>query len=190
VLRVPEVDFTVWFLEMTDPAQLAPAPEPDPALELRQVELPAPEFARALYAAVGADHFWTDRLTWSFERWRERLAREEVELWVGYVDGTPAGMAELEREGDSVELTVFGLLPAFVGRGLGPRLLDLAIRRAWAMEPERVWLHTCSLDSPAALGTYERRGFTRYDEHHRRRSVPDTPPQPWPGADRPRLQPR
>jgi GNAT superfamily N-acetyltransferase len=187
---MPDIDFTVWFLEMTDPAQRAPAPDPDPALEVRRVERPAPEFARMLYAAIGAEYHWTDRLSWTWQQWHDRLARDGVELWVGYLDGAPAGCSELDRNGDAVELRVFGLLPDFTGRGLGPRLLDHAIRRAWDMGAERVWLHTCSLDSPAALATYQRRGFQLYDEHHRRRWVDDDPGQPWPGAQRPRLQPR
>jgi GNAT superfamily N-acetyltransferase len=179
---VREADVTTWFLEMTDPAQLAPAPEADPELEVRQVELPAPELARMLYATVGGDWYWLDRLTWSRERWRTYLARPEVETWVAWVRGTPAGFAELERDGDAVELTCFGLFPEFVGRGLGPRLLDAALRRAWALAQRRVWVHTCSLDSPAALPTYRRRGFQLYDERTDRVLLPEEPPEPWPGA--------
>jgi GNAT superfamily N-acetyltransferase len=185
VRSVREVDVTIWYLQMTDPAQLAPAPEPDPELEFRRVELPAPEFARMLYVAVGGDWYWTDRLDWTWERWHERLSRPEVELWVGWVRGTPAGIAELELGGDSVELAYFGLLPVFMGRGLGPRLLDAAVRRAWELEPRRVWVHTCSLDGPAALATYRRRGFSVYDEETERVALPPEPPQPWPSAARP-----
>ena len=67
---------------MTDPAQLAPAPPPDPSLELRQVELPSPELSRALYAGVGSDWYWMDRLDWTWNRWHEHLARAELESWV------------------------------------------------------------------------------------------------------------
>jgi GNAT superfamily N-acetyltransferase len=179
---VREAEVTTWFLEMTDQRRLPPAPEPDPELEVRQVELPAPELSRMLYATVGGDWYWTDRLSWSWDRWHEYLARPEVETWVAWVRGAPAGFAELERQGDDVELTCFGLLPAFVGRGLGPRLLDAALRRAWALGPRRVWVHTCSLDSPAALPTYRRRGFEVYSERTDRVFLPDRAPEPWPGA--------
>jgi hypothetical protein len=30
---------------------------------------------------------------------------------------------------------------------------------AWAGQPTRVWLHTCTLDHPNALPNYVRRGF-------------------------------
>ena len=63
-----------------------------------------------------------------------------------------------------VELAYFGLLPSFIGRGVGGALLTEAIRRAWALGPQRVWLHTCTLDHPAALPNYQKRGFRIYDQ--------------------------
>ena len=87
-----------------------------------------------LYTGVGSDWNWTDRRGWTWDRWREWLARPELETWVAYVRGTPAGFAELEDQGDSVELVSFGLLPAFIGRGLGPRR---ARRRAAARLGDR-----------------------------------------------------
>jgi ribosomal protein S18 acetylase RimI-like enzyme len=167
---------------MTSPEQQAPAPPADPDLEVRQVELPSPELSRALYAGVGSRWLWTDRLGWSWARWHEYLGRDEIETWVAWVRGTPAGYAELERRPGAVELVSFGLLPAFFGRGYGPRLLDFAVRHAWAHEPRRVWLHTCSLDGPAALRTYRARGFEVYNERTGPREVPDAPREPWPGA--------
>jgi len=167
---------------MTRPEQLADPPAPDPELEVRRAELPSPELSHALYAGVGSRWAWTDRLGWSWVRWHEHLARDGIETWVAWVRGTPAGYAELERDGDAVELASFGLLPAFIGRGYGPRLLDAAVRRAWALGPRRVWLHTCSLDGPAALRTYRARGFEIYDEQHGFREVPAEPIEPWPGA--------
>jgi GNAT superfamily N-acetyltransferase len=178
------VQVTTWFLQMTDVGQLAPAPAPDPDLEVRQAELPSPELSRMLYTAVGSDWYWTDRLGWSWERWNAWLARPEVETWIGWMRGTPAGFFELERQDDAVELVAFGLLPGFIGRGLGKRLLDAALRRAWALGPSRVWVHTCSLDGPAALANYRARGLEVYDERTGPRELPDAPPEPWPGARR------
>lgn len=182
---MPSLPVTTWYLEMTAPEQLADPPAPDPELEVRRVELPSPDLSHALYAGVGSPWFWTDRHGWTWARWHAHLAREEVETWVGWVRGAPAGYAEIERQGDAVELVSFGLLPAFIGRGLGPRLLDAVVRRAWALGPRRVWLHTCSLDGPAAMRTYQRRGFALYDEHTGHREVPDAPPEAWPGAGPP-----
>jgi GNAT superfamily N-acetyltransferase len=185
VPAVKSVQVTTWFLQMTDPGKLAAAPEPDAELEVRQVELPCPELSRALYAGVGSDWYWTDRVGWTWARWMRWLDRPELETWVAWVRGTPAGFAELERVGDAVELASFGLLPAFIGRGIGKRLLDFTLRRAWAQGPERVWVHTCSLDGPAALPTYQGRGLEIYEERIEQISVPAVRLEPWPGADRP-----
>jgi GNAT superfamily N-acetyltransferase len=185
---VPVRDVTTWYLEMTDPRRMPPAPDPRAGLDVRRAAVPSPELSRGLYAAVGADWWWTDRLEWDWARWYAHLARADVETWIAYEDGTPAGYAELELADGEVELASFGLLPAFVGRGIGPRLLDAALRRAWTMTdppPRRVWLHTCSLDAPAALPTYEARGFARYREETAPILLPAAPPEPWPGARRP-----
>ena len=91
---------------------------------------------------------------------------------------TPAGYFELEKQRDTrntqeagvststdaVELVYFGVLPPFIGRGVGGALLTEAIRRAWALGPQRVWVHTCTLDHPAALPNYQKRGFRIYDQ--------------------------
>jgi GNAT superfamily N-acetyltransferase len=176
---------TTWYLELTAPAQLAPAPEALPGLEVRRAHEPAPEVARALHAGVGARVWWLERLGWDWARWHAHLARPELETWLPWLRGTPAGYAELVADGDAVELLSFGLLPAFTGRGIGSRLLDVVLRRAWEMTdppPARVWLHTCSLDSPAALRTYEARGMRRYAEESEELELPETPLEPWPGA--------
>ena len=111
---------------------------------------------------MGEAWHWTDRLGWGSARWRAHLAHAQT--WVGHLDGEPVGYAELVRTGGDVEITSFGLLPGFAGRGLGGALLARATQEAWDGGAERVWLHTCSLDSPAALPSYERRGFRRYAE--------------------------
>ena len=45
-------------------------------------------------------------------------------------------------------------LPEFTGAGLGKWLLTEATRAAWGLGASRVWLHTCTLDGPAALGPW------------------------------------
>lgn len=182
---MPVRTYTRWYLEMTAPEQLAPAPVPDPELEVRQAEVPLPELSRFLYTAVGGDWFWVDRLGWDYARWESYLRRPGVETWVGWLRGTPAGYAELAPRGGGMELTYFGLLRPFIGRGIGPRLLHAACARAWALSPARLTLSTCELDGPAALRTYQRTGFRVYDRRQERAMLPDDAPGPWPGSGRP-----
>ena len=183
------VPVTTWYLQTTDPGQLAPPPAPHPGLEIRRALAPSPELSRGMYAAIGADWWWIDRLSWDWARWHAHLARPEVETWLAWLDGTPVGWAELEAAGGDVELAYLGLLPAYTGRGIGARLLDAALRRAWAMTdppPGRVWVNTCSLDGPAARRAYEGRGLQLYAEETTPVTLPDEPLEPWPGASRPR----
>ena len=61
-----------------------------------------------------------------------------------------------------IEIVYFGLLVNFIGKGLGGAMLSRALQHAWALGPERVWVHTCTLDHPAALANYEARGMRIY----------------------------
>lgn len=159
---------TTWSLEMRSPEELRPAPRPSAFADLALVQArrPSPAFARFLYATVGRDWQWIDRLPWSDAEWLAWLDRPRVETWVAYVEGTPAGYFQLDgaSEPGSVEIAYFGLMPGFIGKGLGGWLLTEAIRRAWALGAARVWVHTCSLDGPHALANYQARGLRVFKE--------------------------
>jgi ribosomal protein S18 acetylase RimI-like enzyme len=152
------------YLEMRAPDELVPSPEPDGA-RIELVRSCPPSFYRYLYAEVGREWHWVDRLAWDDETIRTHLAQPSVTLWTLTVSGATAGWFELKRDEDgSVEIAYFGILPGFRRRGLGRHLLAEAGRRAWALGARRVWLHTCTLDDPAALPNYRARGFQPYKE--------------------------
>ncbi|WP_329402259.1 GNAT family N-acetyltransferase [Streptomyces melanogenes] len=184
------IDVTTWSLEQTSPGDLRPAAEPAGDVRIVRAAVPSPEFSRFLYTAVGGDIRWIDRLSWSYARWQEFLARPGVETWVAYENGTPAGYVELEAQDEgAVEILYFGLIPAFRGRRIGGPLLSHGIARAWDLADrwpdlpatKRVWLHTCSLDGEHAMDNYLRRGFRLFDT-----KVTQEPevaaPGPWTGA--------
>jgi ribosomal protein S18 acetylase RimI-like enzyme len=152
-------------------------------LSLARIDPPMPELNRFFYTTVGADWYWLDRLPWTYARWRDYLQRPELETWMLTVNGTPAGYFELEAQADAdVEVAYFGLLPAFVGVGLGGHLLTCAIERGFARGARRVWLHTCTLDHPQALANYQARGLRLYKEETCKMDCPPRPSGPWPGA--------
>ena len=173
---------TTHHLELTDRSQLKSAGPASVTYDLVQAEISSPELNRFLYASVGAHWRWYERLSWSYEQWMTYLDRAEVATWVAYVSGTPAGYFQLEDQAESVEISYFGLLPGFIGKGLGGALLTDAAAAAWARGAKRVWLHTCSLDHPSALGNYQARGFRRFDTVEDYKDLPDSPLEPWPGA--------
>jgi GNAT superfamily N-acetyltransferase len=163
------VDVVVTYLardlvpELSAPARPA-VPLPGAAsarFELHRV--PASEAgatAAMLYRAVGAAWHWSDRLPWQAAEWESALNRADAELWITRVDGEIAGYFELSIGDDAVELSYLGLLPEFTGRRLGGLLLAAAIDRATALGKGRMTVNTCTLDHPAALPNYLKRGFS------------------------------
>lgn len=183
---------TTVFLEMTSRLELRPSKRPDDALSrtlsVARAEIPCPELNQFLYATVGSPWYWHTRRSWDYSRWQSYVSRPDLQTWVGYLRGTPAGYFELEKNAEDVEVAYFGLLPAFVGQGLGGPLLTAAVERAWDMGARRVWVHTCDLDHPGALANYMARGFRVYRTEQHDEYLPDSILEPWPGANRPIAQ--
>jgi GNAT superfamily N-acetyltransferase len=149
---------------MLDAGSLRAKPMPE-GLDISMVTEPGFEVNRDFYRDVGAKWNWTDRLVWSDQQWGDYVNRAELQTWVVSVDGKRAGYFELEFQapGD-VELIYFGLLEEFINCGFGGAMLSCAIEKAWLFENvNRVWVHTCSDDHPAALNNYLSRGFEQYD---------------------------
>jgi GNAT superfamily N-acetyltransferase len=148
-----------YYLEMAAPQDLRATYSNNPELRIIQAQVPCPPFNRFLYEAVGKEWSWTDKLHWSEQQWSDYVCRPELQTWVAYLSGTPAGYFELEKQSESVEIAYLGLLPQFIGQGVGGPLLTHAIEQAWKMQAQRVWVHTCTLDHPSALSNYQARGF-------------------------------
>ncbi len=164
---------TVTFLEMTERPARPPAAPPDRLhVALLRARQPTVAFYRFLYDTVGAAWLWYERRALDDAALKAVIHDEGVEIYVLYVEGGPAGFAELDRRREpDIELTYFGLMPEFIGRGLSRYLLSAAIGIAWSYEPERVWLHTNTMDHPRALALYQRLGFKPYRQE--RKTIPD-----------------
>jgi GNAT superfamily N-acetyltransferase len=168
---MPLVEVTVYYLEM-----LAPSPRrvAAPRGGLTVVHLPSPTvpYYRSLYDAVGRDFYWLSRRKMADEALAALLADPGNEVHVLEVDGTPAGFAELDRrQPHEIELVQFGLTRDFIGQGLGKWFLQWTVDRAWSCRPKRFWLHTCTLDHPAALPNYTKAGFVLYRQETIRREL-------------------
>ena len=174
----------VWHLEMTNRPETS---EPDThPYQLLKVKHPLPELNRFLYATVGASCMWYMRLPWKWQQWHDYVARKSIETWVAYQGATPIGYFELEKQSrGSTEIAYFGLIPEFVGQGLGRQLLQDAINKAWETADNRIWLHTCTLDHDNALPNYLNRGFKVFKEEDFEDMIPAEPLQPWEGAAKP-----
>lgn len=174
---------TTYHLEMSDPNYFCPAAPPAEPCTVVRAEILTPELSRYFYTAVGGGWYWMMRLPWSYADWQALLSQPGFETWYGVYRGAPIGYFELLPHPDgSVELDSFGLLPHFIGRGLGGQLLTAAIARAWAKGANRVTVHTCSLDGPHALHNYQARGFRLVHKEYAEHTLPDAPIGPWAGA--------
>lgn len=140
-------------------------PPPRDGLSVIQAHHPTVAYYRFLYNTVGKDYHWLSRRRLSDEELAELLRDPCNDVHVLFADGVPAGFAELDRrmQGE-VELLQFGLMPEFIGQGLGKWFLQWTIDKAWSHNPRRFWLHTCSLDHPNALPTYMKAGFVLFKE--------------------------
>lgn len=156
------VNVTTTYLEMTDPSQLQPKVLAHDRVSILQATTPQWRFNRFLYEAVGADWQWTDKQHWTDAQWQQYVEDPNLRTFGMYDDGSPAGYYELLADETGIEIAYLGLLPAFVGRGLGGPLLTHALQTAWQANPHRVWLHTCTLDHPSAIPNYQARGMVIY----------------------------
>lgn len=164
---MPEVVTT--YLEMTALAELVPARVSHRDFTVREAVERRWPLNRDLYLLVGDRWAWTDKRHWSDEQWERYVASSRLRTFVASWRGSTAGYYELSRDdAHAVEIAYFGLAPDFIGRGLGSVLLTDALTRAWSWDARRVWLHTCTLDHPAALANYQARGMRVYDRktHH------------------------
>lgn len=155
-----EVATIVTTLEMRARPPLRPAP--DTPLRLARWDRPTPERYRRLFARVGAPWLWFSRLVMEDNALLAIIHDPAVEIFA-VIDraGVEVGMLELDlRERGACEIAYFGLVPELAGRGLGRWLMAQTMTRAWRPGVTRVWVHTCTLDHPSALGFYRAQGFT------------------------------
>jgi GNAT superfamily N-acetyltransferase len=128
-------------------------------------------FYRDLYYGVGKPWSWLDRMVMTDRELETQLNAEHVSIYTIQVDGHLAGFAEFVLASDYVEILYFGLLPDYIGRGIGKHFLQWVIEKAWSFQPKWIQLNTCALDHPNALPVYLKSGFTIVREEMQERKV-------------------
>ncbi len=146
-------------LEMTRRPPLRPLPASP--LRLVRWATPEPEKYRTLFRRVGGPWLWYSRLAMDDAALTAIVHDAGVEVYaVTDRAGIEVGLLELDlRHAGACELSYFGLVPELAGRGHGGWLMAEAMARCWRPGVTRVWVHTCTLDHPAALGFYRKQGF-------------------------------
>jgi len=170
----PVVDVVRTYLELCSPGDLRPADGGEPRARFAPCDHITVGRYRALYGDVGRAWHWHDRDAWTDDELSVYLAEPNVHVWECYVGQQTAGYFELRQTDDgAVEIVYFGLTGDFIGRGLGGAMLTRAVQEAWALGASRVWLHTCTLDSPRALPNYLARGFSLVRKERYTATLPD-----------------
>ena len=120
------------------------------------------------YKQVGKKHRWIDRLSWSDEKWINYISNKNLETYIICESEELVGFFELlnNPELQETEISYFGLLEEYIGKGIGGYALSVAIKKSFEKNIRRVWLHTCTLDHPNALKNYIARGMTIFKKEY------------------------
>ena len=157
------LDDVITYLEMLDRFAGKRVPAPLDKLALMRAEDCTVSFYRYLYNTVGEPWLWFERRLMDDAALAAQIRKPTIEIFVLHVRGVPAGFFELDTAAPrETKLCYFGLIPDFIGRRLGPYLLQAAIDQAWSRPLDRFWLHTSTFDHPKALSVYQQAGFVVY----------------------------
>ena len=129
--------------------------QPDRPVTIERIARPGATLYLDLYDRVGRPWLWYERRLLGDAALGALLNRPGHELHVARHDGALVGYFELYDD----EIVFFGLAPDYLGRRIGPWLLDRTIERGFARGSSRLVLNTNSVDHPRALDTYRKAGF-------------------------------
>ena len=157
-----KIAMIVTFLEMH--AQPIQRPIERPDLELQRVADADPAAYRDLFRRIGHDWLWFGRLNLDDAQLTAVLREPSREIYHCLRQDQVVGLLELDfADPENVELAYFGLVSDVIGAGAGRWLMNHALARVWSRpRTRRFWVHTCTADSPQALGFYRSVGFTPY----------------------------
>lgn len=149
-------------LEMLERPATCLVPFPD-GITLDALVAPTPMSFRELYRKVGTEWLWSSRILMSDDELTAILNNDMVDIYAVRNGTEDIGLLELDFSvPGECELGYFGLVGHSTGKGLGKALMSHASELAWSRSIKRFWVHTCTFDSPAALGFYIRSGFVPY----------------------------
>ena len=148
------------FLELRDIKKLKFNSSKENKLLIKKIK-PDFQLNKFFYKHVGKKHRWIDRLSWTDEKWINFISNKNLETYVISESDDLIGFFELLYNPDlnETEISYFGLLEEYIGKGIGGYALSEAIKKSFEKNIKRVWLHTCTLDHPNALKNYIARGM-------------------------------
>ena len=149
------------YLEINSIQDLIEVAKPDDDYSLNLLVPNNFQLNKFFYKEIGKNHKWIDRLSWSEEKWINYVSSKNVQTYVFKFKDDIAGYFELifNEDKNEVEIAYLGVLEKYQNKKLGSYLLSSAIKNSFLEKPQRVWVHTCSLDHKNALKNYIDRGM-------------------------------
>ena len=149
------------YLEINSLNELVESNKPATEYFIEIIDPPDFQLNKFFYKSIGKNHNWVDRLVWTEKQWVEFTKNKNVKTFVLKKKGDLAGYFELifHKDKNEIEIAYLGILEEYQNRKLGSYLLSTAIKKSFINNPNRVWVHTCSLDHRNALSNYLSRGM-------------------------------
>ena len=153
-------DVTVTYLEMNSRPVRREISTPSMPHAILRAHDPDPNFYRYMHDTIGRQWLWYERRMLARSDLIKIIHDPAVEIFVLHVRGNPAGFVEIDRRAAPIaDIRFMGLMPNFIGHGLGRYLLRWSIDQAWVGATDQVTVNTCTSDHPRALAMYQRAGF-------------------------------
>ena len=149
------------YLEISSLNDLNESINPSDSYFIDLVEPSDFQLNKFFYKKVGKNYHWIDRLVWTENQWIAYTSDKKVKTYVLKNNNDFAGYFELifHKDKNEIEIAYLGLLEEYQNKKLGSYLLSSAIKNSFLKKPNRVWVHTCSLDHKNALNNYLSRGM-------------------------------
>ena len=149
------------YLEISSLSDLNESINPSESYSIELVEPSDFQLNKFFYKKVGKNYHWIDRLVWTEKQWIAYTNDKKVKTYVLKNNNDFAGYFELifHQDKNEIEIAYLGLLEEYQNKKLGSYLLSSAIKNSFLKKPNRVWVHTCSLDHKNALNNYLSRGM-------------------------------
>ena len=149
------------YLEIQSLDDLVESKSPSDEFIIELINPPNFQLNKFFYKNIGKKHHWVDRLVWNDKQWTDYTDDKKVKTFVLKKKEDLVGYYELisHLDQNETEIAYFGILEEYQNQKLGSFLLTSAIKNSFLSNPNRVWVHTCSLDHENALDNYLSRGM-------------------------------
>ena len=149
------------YLEMFSLRDLVVSKKPSNKFIVELIDPANFQLNKFFYKNIGKKHRWFDRLVWTDKQWINYTVDKKVKTYVLKKEKDLVGYYELisHTEQNEIEIAYLGVLEEYQNQKLGSFLLTSAIQSSFLLNPNRVWVHTCSLDHKNALNNYISRGM-------------------------------